>query len=81
MSAMTCRFKSGLGYHRGISSDGRAPALQAGGQQFDPAILHHGGLAQLGEHLPYKQRVGGSIPSTSTISFSKYYSNRVMSFM
>ena len=24
-----------------------------------------GGLAQLGEHLPYKQRVGGSIPSTS----------------
>jgi hypothetical protein len=26
-----------------------------------------GGLAQLGEHLPYKQRVGGSIPSTSTI--------------
>ena len=27
----------------------------------------HGGLAQLGEHLPYKQRVGGSIPSASTI--------------
>ena len=26
-----------------------------------------GGLAQLGEHLPYKQGVGGSIPSTSTI--------------
>lgn len=26
-----------------------------------------GGLAQLGEHLPYKQRVGGSIPSASTI--------------
>src|SRR5690606_38634497 len=26
-----------------------------------------GGLAQLGEHLPYKQRVGGSIPSSSTI--------------
>ena len=25
-----------------------------------------GGLAQLGEHLPYKQRVGGSIPSAST---------------
>lgn len=24
-----------------------------------------GGLAQLGEHLPYKQGVGGSIPSTS----------------
>ena len=26
-----------------------------------------GGLAQLGEHLPYKQRVGGSSPSASTI--------------
>ena len=24
-----------------------------------------GGLAQLGEHLPYKQRVSGSIPLTS----------------
>ncbi len=26
----------------------------------------HGSLAQLGEHLPYKQRVIGSIPITST---------------
>ncbi len=31
----------------------------------------YGGLAQLGEHLPYKQRVGGSIPSSSTIVFSR----------
>jgi hypothetical protein len=114
----------------GISSVGRAPALQAGGQRFESAYLHHyssiaqlverptvnrtvtgsspvrgastarwrsglthrpfkaaftgsnpvrvtkrmierssipGGLAQLGERLPYKQRVGGSIPSASTI--------------
>ncbi len=29
----------------------------------------YGGLAQLGEHLPYKQGVGGSIPSSSTIYF------------
>jgi hypothetical protein len=29
--------------------------------------LYNGGLAQLGEHLPYKQGVGGSIPSSSTI--------------
>ncbi len=29
--------------------------------------LTFGGLAQLGEHLPYKQRVGGSNPSASTI--------------
>jgi hypothetical protein len=28
---------------------------------------YNGGLAQLGEHLPYKQGVGGSIPSSSTI--------------
>ena len=26
----------------GYSSAGRAPALQAGGQRFDPAYLHHG---------------------------------------
>ena len=30
--------------------------------------LYPGGLAQLGEHLPYKQGVGGSSPSSSTIS-------------
>ena len=28
--------------------------------------IHFGGLAQLGEHLPYKQRVSGSSPLTST---------------
>ena len=28
----------------GFSSAGRAPALQAGGQRFDPANLHHYGL-------------------------------------
>ncbi len=25
----------------GVSSAGRAPALHAGGQRFDPATLHH----------------------------------------
>ena len=29
---------------RGYSSAGRAPALQAGGQRFDPAYLHHSSL-------------------------------------
>ena len=29
---------------RGDSSAGRAPALQAGGQRFDPAYLHQDGL-------------------------------------
>ena len=28
------------------------------------AFLNYGGLAQLGEHLPYKQRVSGSNPLT-----------------
>jgi hypothetical protein len=27
--------------HRGFSSAGRAPALQAGGRRFDPDNLHH----------------------------------------
>ena len=30
-------------------------------------ILNFGSIAQLGEHLPYKQRVTGSIPVVSTI--------------
>ena len=30
--------------------------------------LKYGGLAQLGEHLPYKQRVSGSSPLTSTMN-------------
>ena len=42
-------------YLWGLSSAGRAPALHAGGQRFDPARLHHkyvtnkdpGGVAQL----------------------------------
>ena len=30
----------------GYSSAGRAPALQAGGQRFDPAYLHHSPLGE-----------------------------------
>ena len=30
-------------------------------------FLHYGGLAQLGERLPYKQDVSGSIPLTSIV--------------
>ena len=30
-----------IGVLGGISSAGRAPALQAGGRRFDPVILHH----------------------------------------
>ena len=34
-------------------------------------LLIYGGLAQLGEHLPYKQRVSGSSPLASTIIFAE----------
>ena len=34
----------------------------------EKSSISRGSLAQLGEHLPYKQRVIGSIPITSTKS-------------
>ena len=33
-------------------------------------MMRNGSIAQLGEHLPYKQRVTGSIPVVSTIWLS-----------
>ena len=60
-----------------ISSDGpvaqlvRAPPCHGGGRRFEPVpgrfffnLIKNtvGVLAQLGEHLPYKQRVTGSSP-------------------
>ena len=50
---------------RRFSSAGRAPALQAGGQRFDPVNLHlnNDSLAQLVEHLTFNQRVVGSNPT------------------
>lgn len=42
-------------------------ALDLAGE--NPATFLNGGLAQLGEHLLCKQRVVGSIPTTSTIVF------------
>ncbi len=39
--------------------------------------LKYGRLAQLGEHLPYKQRVGGSNPSSSTIRYIAGWSSPV----
>jgi hypothetical protein len=47
---------------RRFSSVGRAPALQAGGQRFEPVNLHFEPLAQLVEHLTFNQRVTGSSP-------------------
>ena len=45
-----------------FSSVGRASALQAEGQRFEPVNLHHESLAQLVEHLTFNQRVTGSSP-------------------
>jgi hypothetical protein len=66
---------------RSLSSAGRAPPLQGGGHWFEPSSDHHiyfnsflvlqdipGRLAQLGEHLPYKEGVTGSSPVATTIS-------------
>ena len=36
-----CAVRRFVAEQRGISSAGRAPALQAGGRRFDPVILHH----------------------------------------
>ena len=45
----------------GISSAGRAPALHAGGQGFDPLILHHiCGSGSGVEHRLAKARVASS---------------------
>ena len=51
-----------------LSADGSwgFPPVRVGRRR----AVSNGGLAQLGEHLPYKQRVGGSIPSSSTIIYS-----------
>ena len=40
-AALTKQFAKSAKYVRGISSAGRAPAVHAGGQGFEPLILHH----------------------------------------
>ena len=40
----------------------RAPPCHGGGRRFESVLGRFGVLAQLGEHLPYKQRVTGSSP-------------------
>ena len=40
----------------------RAPPCHGGGRRFESDLGRYGILAQLGEHLPYKQRVIGSSP-------------------
>ena len=40
----------------------RAPPCHGGGREFESLLGRYGIIAQLGEHLPYKQRVTGSSP-------------------
>ena len=48
----------------GISSAGRAPALHAGGQRFDPAILHQFRTKALGMYAHVLSVRYANIPST-----------------
>ena len=47
----------------------RAPPCHGGGRGFESRLGRYGILAQLGEHLPYKQRVIGSSPIGPTNQF------------
>ena len=50
-----------------LSADGSWDFVPARVGLCHAGCLSYGGLAQLGEHLPYKQGVSGSIPLTSII--------------
>ena len=46
----------------------KTPPFHGGNRGSIPlGVTNYGSIAQLGEHLPYKQRVTGSIPVVSTI--------------
>ena len=45
----------------------KTPPFHGGNRGSIPLPVTNGRLAQLGERLPYKQNVGGSIPSATTI--------------
>ena len=52
----------------------RAPPCHGGGRRFESVLGRFGIIAQLGEHLPYKQRVIGSSPigpTFITIAYAK----------
>ena len=50
----------------GVAQLARAFGSYPEGRWFDSTRRYHGSLAQLGEHLPYKQGVTGSSPVTPT---------------
>ena len=47
----------------------RAPPCHGGGRGFESRLGRFGILAQLGEHLPYKQGVIGSSPIATTMFY------------
>ena len=47
----------------------RAPPCHGGGREFESLLGRYGIIAQLGEHLPYKQRVIGSSPIGSILGW------------
>ena len=51
----------------------RAPPCHGGGRRFESDLGRYGILAQLGEHLPYKQRVIGSSPIGPIYSDSRMF--------
>jgi hypothetical protein len=57
---------------RGISSVGRAPALQAGCQEFESPILHSFLLSSAVERLTVNQFVPGSIPGGGVMYRTTY---------
>ena len=50
----------------------RAPPCHGGGRGFESRLGRSGSLAQLGEHLPYKQGVTGSSPVGPTCTIKQY---------
>ena len=54
----------------------RAPPCHGGGREFESLLGRCGVLAQLGEHLPYKQRVTGSSPVGPTQSMDGFPSGQ-----
>ena len=65
-----CTYKNEKEFWRGVrvrlKEHGWKPCKRGDAfRGFESLPLHHGRLAQLGEHLPYKQGVTGSIPVSS----------------
>ncbi len=63
-----------MGHHFGrlVKRLRHRPFTAVSGVRFPHRSPYHGRLAQLGERLPYKQNVSGSIPLAPTIFFALF---------